>query len=168
MARQLVKQKDSNMKLNGLAINAPSVEYVVIPRQSGDVIIECGAVLDYEDFTNLNPQPTPPELLLPGGERKKDVEDKEYLKRIGDWARQKTAWLFIKSISNTPGLEWESVELSNPETWEGWQDELGSGFSDAEINRIMDGVLTANGMNQTKIDEALKSFLATREAAQKA
>jgi hypothetical protein len=157
------------MKINGIKVDAPSFEIVPILRPTGNIIIQCGAVLNYEDFENLYPRPVPPSMILAGGETKIDSTDKKYLKAIGEWAEAKTNWMVVQSLKATENFEWETVVENDPTTWGNWAKELEDAkFNSAEINRIFEGVTSACGLNQAKIDEALKDFLAGVAAAQKA
>jgi hypothetical protein len=75
--------------------------------------------------------------------------------------------MILKSLSATEGLEWEQVDMSKPETWHNYGDELvSSGFSPAEIFAITEAVMTACGLNQKKIDEATERFLAGQQVLQ--
>ncbi|HUP80812.1 MAG TPA: hypothetical protein VM260_19835, partial [Pirellula sp.] len=50
-------------------------------------------------------------------------------------------------------------------TWENYTTELKeAGFVDAEVSRIISGILDVNSVNEQLIDEARKSFLTTRES----
>lgn len=149
------------MKINGKKLDGPNIEVVVIPRQSGDLVFRAQAVLDYTDCDKLNPMPQPPKALLPGGRVQENVEDPKYKKAVDDWAVRKFYWMFIKSLEATEGLEWETVDLSKPETWENYKTEMKTaGLSPGEIGRIEMCVTDACGLNQSKIDEATKRFLA--------
>jgi hypothetical protein len=148
------------MKINGRKIG-PSIETVVIPREGEDFVFRAQAVLDYSEFDTNNPEPKPPEALMPGGERKLIYDNPKYQERVGEWAESKTHWMILKSLQATEGLEWETVKMEDPSTWPNYQEEMKtSGLSPAEINTIVQTVITANGLNQQKIDEALERFLA--------
>ncbi len=154
------------MKIHGKKLSGPNIEVIAIPRQSGDIIFKAQAVLDYKDFDSLNPVPKPPQIMRPGGITSFDVEDKDYKTKLRTWSLSKTDYMVLKSLSATPGLEWEDVNMSEPETWVNYRQEMqDSGLSPAEVSRIVDGVASACGLNQEKIDEATKRFLAL-EAAQ--
>ncbi len=153
------------MKIHGITLECPAIETVIIPRQSGPIIFKCRALnrKDEEDFEKICPSPEPPVVLLPGGATRKDVNSKGYQEKLSQWAQHSTNWLILKSLDATEGLEWDQVDLSNPETWDKYREELSSaGLSTPEIVRIIEGVTSANGLNQTKIDEAQKSFLASQ------
>lgn len=155
------------MKIAGKKLDGPSIETVVLPRQDGDVVIKAQAVLEYDEFEKICPQPEPPEVILKGGEKSYDFEDKNYTEKVQQYATQRTSWMFLKSLEATPDLEWETVNMADPDTWGNYFDELRKAFSLGEIHRIQEIVMDVNGINQKKIDEATKNFLAGREAQQK-
>ncbi len=156
------------MKLHGKTIDGPNVEYIVIPRQEGDIVFKAEAVLDYKDFDAICPRPMPPERIKPGGVRSLNVEDPKYKAEIEDWALNRTHWMILKSVQGTDGLEWETVDMSDPATWVNYIQEFeDAGLSQAEVSRIVDGVTTACGMNQDKIDQAQEAFLAGLAKEQK-
>ena len=156
------------MKLHGKKLDAPNNVIIPIPRESGDIILMASPILDYSDFEKMCPEPEPREMLKPGGVREIMFNDPEFLKARVEWGEKRTAWISITSLSATEGLEWENVQLGDPDTWSGWCDELkAGGITDFEISRIINAIFTANGFNQEKIDEALANFLAGREKAQK-
>ena len=149
------------MKIKGKKLDGPSIEVVVIPRQSGELVFKAQAVLDYTDCDKLNPMPQPPKKLLAGGEVQENVEDPKYIEAVDQWATRKFYWMLLKSLEATDGLEWETVKLNKPETWELYKTEMqAAGLSPGEIARIEMCVTDACGLNQTKIDEATKRFLA--------
>ena len=149
------------MKIKGKKLDGPNIEVVVIPRQSGDLVFKAAAVLDYTDCDKLNPMPQAPKKLLPGGETQEDVEDPKYVKAVDQWATRKFYWMLLKSLEATDGLSWDKVKLNKPETWELYKAEMQTaGLSPGEVARIEMCVTDACGLNQTKIDEATKRFLA--------
>ena len=149
------------MKINGRLFDGPSVETVVFPRQGGDVVFRAKAVLDFKPFEQICPTPIPKTVMKPGGERLTLLKEPVYVKAINDQAQRQTDWMVLQSLSATDGLEWDTVDLGDPSTWHRWVDELKSaGFSMLEINNLIDATTTACGMNQEKIEEATKRFLA--------
>jgi hypothetical protein len=148
------------MKINGQVITKPEDEVVVIPRRSGDLVFKARAV-DFSDFMKLCPAPQAPTMIVKGGGKSLNVEDKEYKKALSVWATQRTNWMIIKSLQATEGFEWETVKMDEPSTWGNFQQELeDSGLTALEINAVVQIVLDACGLNQKKIDEATKRFLA--------
>lgn len=156
------------MKINGQPINKPEDEIVVIPRRTGDLVFKARSV-DFADFIKMMPQPTPPMVIMKGGAKSHNIEDKDYKKAMEVWATQRTNWMIIKSLEATEGFEWETVKLEDPSTWGNFQKEFeDSGLTAVEINAIVSIVLDACGLNQKKIDEATKRFLAGQAPAQSA
>lgn len=155
------------MKIHGKKIHGLNTEVVVIPRQTGDIVFKAQAVLNYEDHDKINPMPKPPTRMLPGGVLQQNIEDPAYQKRLDEWATQKFYWMFVKALEATPGLEWDTVVMDNPESWGNYKKELeDSGFAPGEVARIEMCISDACGLNQSKIDEATKRFLAGQGQAQ--
>ena len=158
--RYLIIHERYVMKINGKIIEGPKPEVIVIPKGEDEYVFKAMPILDYEDFDKLCPVPLPPEKVLKGGEVQLDINDKEYSKKLTEWSKQKLSWMTLTSLSATEGLEWDTVDMSDPTTWENYTTELKSSFTDAEIQMIVSTVFTACGLNQDKIDEATKRFLA--------
>lgn len=150
------------MKILGKFISGPTTEVLVIPRGNDEFVIKAQAVLDFTDCEQINPMPQPPMIMRPGGVTQKNVEDPKYLKALETWSQQKTDWMILKSLSATEGLEWETVDISNPATWANYRSELEQTFTASELSMILGIVMTACGLNQAKIEEATKRFLATQ------
>ena len=149
------------MKIHGKKLDGPSIEVVVIPRQSGDLVFKAKAVLDYEECEKLNPMPQAPKRLMPGGAVQENTEDPRYKKAMTDWANRKFYWMLLIALQATEGLEFETVEMDDPSTWENYKQEMrDAGISPGELARIEICVSDACGLNQAKIDEATKRFLA--------
>ena len=156
------------MKLHGKTIEGPSVETIVFPRESGELVFKAQAILNYEEFEALAPQPEPPFMQRPGQQAIKDLHDKKYLEKYDIWLQQKVDYMIIKSLEATPGLEWDTVVMTDPTTWHNYKSEFSdSGISDAEVTQLISLVTSANGMDQDKIDQATKSFLAGQGEGQK-
>jgi len=74
--------------------------------------------------------------------------------------------MFLKAISATPGLEWETIKMDNPETWTNYEAELiAAGLTDPERLRIMQAYIEVQGLDDKKIEEATNSFLAGLQEA---
>ena len=149
------------MKIHGKEISGPDAQVVVSPRNDGDLVFKAQAVLDYSDFDKLNPMPQPPGVMRPGGVMSYDTSDTKYNTRIDDWAKSKTHFMVLKSLEATEGLAWDTVIMAEPDTWNLYQQEMNdAGLTPGEIGRIITCVTDACGLNQEKIDEATKRFLA--------
>ena len=155
------------MKMHGRTVKGRNIEVVVFRRPpledgtSGNIAFKAEAIPDYKDFNKLCPIPEPPEILKAGGVRTTNVKDKRFLAALDVWASQKTAYTVLRSLAVTDGLEWDSVELTKPETWVGWRKELEeSDFTDNEIAKIIEIVGIANCMDDGMLNAAREDFLA--------
>jgi len=153
------------MKYKGHQLKGCATEVIVLPRQSGDIVITVQAILDYDDFDKLAPRPEPPKKLLPGGITQMNVEDPEYRTALMKHVTYRTHWMILKSLQATPDLEFENVKMDDPDTWENYLEEFKTaGFAPVEVNKIIEAIMTVNGLNDKKIEEATKSFLAGQAA----
>lgn len=152
------------MKLKGKKIDGPSIETIIIPRGKNPedfIIFKAQAVLDYSEFDALCPRPKPPVKMLKGGKREIDQEAPSFQEAARVWATRRYSWTVLKSLEATEELEWETVDLGKPETWENYEKELEeSGFTIAEMNLIYEGVMSVNAMSNEKLEQAREAFLA--------
>ena len=157
------------MKINGKKIEGPNEEIIVIPRKDEDIVFRAKAVLNYEEFDKLCPTPIPPMIKKKGTDFPiPDIEDTNYQNKLATYATKRTSWMILKSLEATDGLSWDTIKMSDPDSWENFEKEMkDSGFSDIEINRIVIGVQTANCLNEEKLEEARKRFLASQQALAK-
>lgn len=158
------------MKIKGVDLGKPYIEPIVFPRGEGIIVLQAQAVLDYSEFYNLCPAPIPREGLRKDpatGQMVpfKDTTNKEYQAQMYAWSIQKVSWMVLESLKATPDLEWDTIVPNDPSTWGNYAEELKkANFTTTDIDRIVDGVLTVCGLNEAKIQEATKSFLAGRAA----
>ena|SRR6516164_7361632 len=152
------------MKIKGRKISGPNVEVIVIPRPDGDIVLKAQAILDHEPFRQLCPEPKPPKRIERGKGEVLNIEDPQYKKAIEWHNKARIDWLIITSLRATEDLEWETVDYAKPETWRNHEKELReSGFSEYELVRISNAVFAANGLDDTKIEQARERFLAGRQ-----
>jgi hypothetical protein len=151
------------MKLNGKKLEGPSVETVVLPREDGDLVFRCQAVLDYAEFDLLVKEPIPPTVTKRGETvAVADLTDRDYKKATEQYMLRRFNWMILKSLEATPNLVWETVKVNDPETWLKMDDELkAAGLAQAEIARLYVGATTANGLNEERIKEARARFFST-------
>jgi len=148
------------MKINGKEVIGNMPEVVVIPKGNEEFVFKATAILSYDEFDKLCPMPQPPTITKPGGVSYPNYDDKKYEAAVDEWATRKNAWMVLESLKVTDGLEWSTVVAGDPATWPNYMDELKLVFTAAEINCIIDLIFVANGLDQKKIDEATKRFLA--------
>lgn len=157
------------MKIKGKTFTEAPKKDIVILRGDEEVLFSIQAILNYDEFQELCPVPKPPVRQKAGGEITPVFDDPKYNKELTEWADRRSNWMFIKGLQATPDLEWESVILSEPDTWGNWKKEFAdAGFTDAQTAYLFRSMIDLNGLDSTKIEKATKDFLATRELRQKA
>lgn len=155
------------MKIKGKKLSNPNREIIAIPRAgSDDIIFIAEAILDYEEFDAMIPEPKPGVKVMKGGEKVLDFDSPNYKSELKNYGIKRYQWMVLKSLRATPDLEWETVNYGDPSTWHNYEKELkDAGFSNVEFNRILKGVSDANCLNEEKVEEARKRFLAGIEQA---
>lgn len=159
--RQLVPNLGSiTLKIKGKTVSGANVEYIVIPRgNDDDIVFKARAVLDFTPFDKLCPIPMPPKRKI-RGEDIPMLTDPNYQTQCTAYGQKKLAWILLESLKATEGLEWDTVDMDDQSTWLRFRDELNaSGFTGAEVDRILDGVVTVNALNAAKLDAARERFL---------
>lgn len=157
------------MKIKGVKVEGVNVEIIAIPRggDKPDIVFHAAAILDYEPFNKLCPEPKPPVKMVKGGGKEYNLEDVSYKDALKIHSEKRIAWMVIQSLKATPDLEWETVKEGEHRTWTNYEKELkDSGFSAIEIQRIVVGVMSANCLNEARIDEARENFLRGRQVPQ--
>jgi hypothetical protein len=156
------------MRIKGKKVVSKSQEVIPFPRAGGDIILIADAVQDWKEFDALLPEPQPPEKLKPGGVKLIDKQDPVYIKQMDEYAEQRTNYLVIASLQNTPDLEWETVDIKKPSTWGNYRKEMiESGFTEIEIGRLLRGVMRANSLDEDMIEEARSNFLHGSQGSEK-
>ena len=154
------------MKRLGKQIDARLVEVVVIPRPDDEFVFEARPVLseEYKIFDKLCPQPQPAMVVRPGNPTPvPKLDDSAYDAAFVKWGSLKTDYMFLVSLSATEWLEWETVKTDDPETWSNVRAELlDAGFAENEVLAIFKAAISANGLDDKKIEVATKNFLAGR------
>ncbi len=152
------------MRYKGQQLKGPKRETLVIPRENQeDIVFQAEAVMDFDDFEIICPPPSPPNKLIPGDPPRQipNSEDPKYKTEIRDWATKKQTWVILKSLSVTQDLEWEQVDINNPDTYELYMAELkDAGFNNAELQLIVGLALKVNSVDEDKMEEARQRFLA--------
>ena len=157
------------MKLNGAQVDARYIETVVIPRGDAQYVFKARPLTAEDDlfFEKVCPQPAPPTFQVPGGKVEADLTNAAFVLKKQEWSNSRSEYLFLKSLEATEDLEWETVLESDPSTWGNIEAELlSAGFLSPEIIRIFNIVILANGLDQSKIEKATKSFLAIQAQLQ--
>ena len=151
------------MKIGGKKISGPNVTTVVFPRGDNDedtLVFKIQAVLDMKDFEELCPLPEPPTIVKKDQSKSKDFNDAKYLAKIAKHNSLRFTYTVLKSLMATPGLEWETVKMNEPSTWENYDQDLkDAGISQAERNHLLMAVLDTNSVSEDRLKEARDHFL---------
>lgn len=149
------------MRIQGRELKGPNVELIVIPRGNDEpIVLKAQAILDYDHFNKVAPEPEAPWVMKPGTGKERDFKDRNYLAAMKNRAKLQTNYMFIKSLEVTEGLEWETIDINRPDTWLNFESELQSaGFSQIERGVIVRGIMTANCLSEDKIEEARQRFI---------
>jgi hypothetical protein len=149
------------MKLHGIKLEGPATKTIAIPRETGNLVFVFQAILETESFNKIYPPPIPPVKKMAGGTKVKVLDDPEFKKKTQEWAENKAHWMFLKSIAATPELEFETIDMANPETWKNYDVEFTSaGLTEPERLKLLQTYIEVQGLDEEKIEAATKSFLA--------
>lgn len=153
------------MKYKGKEISKVNREIIPLTREDGDIILIATAIENWDEFESLVSEPVPPEILKPGGRKIINRDDPKYKQEMSKYAEMRTSYMIVKSLSDTPDLEFELIDLKKPETWGNYVEEFRqAGVTEYEQIRIMQGVMRANALDEEMIKEARERFL--QEASQ--
>lgn len=151
------------MKFNGTRISAPKPVTVKFYREEGELEFVCKAILDFEDFEKLVPEPEPPVFVPTGpnaGVRRKDYNNPAYLEAKNKRNKLKARYVFLYSIKDTPNLEFEHLDPLDPDTWDKIEEEFSS-FTPQEVSKLYEAVNSAQMPNGETEEEAMQSFFQT-------
>ncbi len=155
------------MKING-RVPTPYEIVKVFPRQDGNLVFKFRAVMNMGEYDEQFPRPTAPKKLVAGIGEINDFQNPTFAEALNRWCSSKADWVFLKSIAVTDGLEWATVDMSDPTTFRNYiNDFLAVGVTDPEIATLMRAANEVNGLNDEKIEEATQSFLASLVAQAK-
>ena len=152
------------MKIAGKKIEGLNEEHIFIPRGETEIHLIARAVVDFEEFDRLCPQPKTRKMRGRDGKVTDRPNDSQYDLAMDQWGKKKIGYLVVKSLAATPDLEFETVNINDSDTYGQWQNELyEAGFSEAEIARVLNGVMIACGLDESKVEAARKRFLTGRQ-----
>lgn len=156
------------MRIAGKDFKQAVIDVVPIFRGDDVTYIKVQALNIKNEFEELCLRPEPPVKVNKKGERITDIEDKEYKKKLEEYSTHMVEFMIIKSLAINEDLQWEIVKMGDPSTWCMWRDELlDSGLLEAEVNKIQMAIFTVNSLNDDRVEEARKSFLAELRERQK-
>lgn len=115
---------------------------------------------DLNDYEKQWPAPKPPMKTEPGKKPVPYLEDKNYKIEMSQWIGRKYDWIYVTTLRNTPGLEWEKVKLADIMTYTHWQSELMElGLTVPMWNHLYSRILAVNGLDDAKLAQAREDFL---------
>lgn len=127
------------------------------------IYIQASVLLDYDEFDEMCPAPEAPEVKKDGQAPFLNYNDPNYRLALEDHNRKRLDWIFLKSVAGTPGLEWDTVDLKDPATWENYSTELReAGFTPVQVKKLIEEVYLLQAIDEDRVEEARKSFLATQ------
>lgn len=151
------------MKIKGVEIRKVNEDILVFPRDDGDIVLKFRAVLNYNDFEKLYPEPKPPIRTGRGGVEIPKLDDPVYKDQLSKRNRSHTHWLVMQTLSATDDLSWEKIDPNDHTTWLDLPKEFElSGFTQAEVAMIYQKVFEVNSLDTEKVDAARERFLAQK------
>jgi len=155
------------MKIGGVEVKGPNEVLLVLPRGEEDIVIRARAVMDMDAFEELCPEPKPPVLRTKAGVEP-NVDDPGFKQQMANYNEKRLAYIVVKSLEPSE-IEWDLVDPESPQTLDKWQEDFqAAGLSTVEINRILQTVMEANALDESKIEAARQVFLrGQRQLAEK-
>lgn len=151
------------MKINGKTVSTPEAEILVIPRGDDKLILKIAPVF-VKDFIKQFPEPASEiTVTKPDGTTEKKPNP-NYVQEHRQWVLDQTDWMYITSLSQTEGLEWDTVDLNDRSTFKNWQTDLSSVLLQGELLKIFEKVNQVMSLDGDKITKATEDFL--REQAE--
>jgi hypothetical protein len=146
------------MRVGGIEVKGPNEEILVLPRGEATIVFRAQAVMDWDTFNALCPEPHPPGKLVKGAWIP-DPSDPSFRTIQAVYEDRRLAYLIIKSLELSQ-IEWDSVSLDDPNTWTNYlTDFRKADISGVEIQLIINCVMRANSLDENKLEEARKVFL---------
>lgn len=148
------------MKVNGKTLTGPRIVKTYLPTSDGGAVeFQFRPLRADEKYTDICPRPNPPEVIQPGGIRSANPEDAGYKIALKAWSDRKWDWEFLKSVSQTTGLEWETVDPEKAETWGNWENEVNEHFGPSAAAHLTNCFVDAQFITEDGIERARASFL---------
>ena len=137
----------------------PPVDFLVLPRAGGELVIKARGVSDMDEFDKICPEPIATSVLMANGESVPETDSKDYLSQKITRAKKRYDYLVIKSLAPSD-IEWDNVRENDSNSWVNWRSDLtDNGFTSFECNLIFDLVLSVNSLDDAKLEKARKVFL---------
>ena len=157
-----MKIKGKNVKKVGDVVYGPEL----IDRGDGEIHgFYAKAVLDFQEFNELCPPPTPPVTAFgKDGKKTYDENSPKHKDNLRRHDRQYHGYYILKTLAPTElDLTDEGVSFDDPETWDKVDDVLKDLLGHFEYARLMRFVDAANSIDPDKMAANLETFF--QEAA---
>lgn len=146
------------MKINGQSIHVPFEKTIYIYRLPENIAIQAKAVPFLEDFERLCPEPKRMKVMVDGKFSHFDDAHPKYQAKVKEHNVQYLNYLVLRTLD----IEWDTVDLEDPETWGNWKKEASaSGFSNAECNRLANECVAVHNPTAEMVDQMRDDFLRT-------
>lgn len=149
------------MKIKGLDIKSKPYDEATFNIVGTPVTIRARVVTDYKQFNEIFPEPKAPNKRMASGEIIPQFNDPAYRKKIQTYSDAKTVYMLVTSLSETEDLDWETIDLANPETltMDNLINEFAeAGIPDAVASKIINLATSVNGLTEKIVDTARQSF----------
>lgn len=155
------------MKIGGIEVQGPNESVLHLPHHDTVVTFRARALLDtdFDHFNAVCPYPSPPVTQTKNG-TKENLDDPGYKQQVANYEEKRLGWMVMTSLEPT-GIEWESVEPDKPNTWRKFRDDFRkAGFGAVQISRIVNLVMDANCLSESKMEWAREVFAHGQQAPQ--
>ncbi len=153
-----ILREELTMKIGGKEIKGLCIETLVLPREDGDIVIRAQALLDFDEFDKLCPEPKAPVRLTKKG-KEPHLEDETYRQMLATHNAQRIAYMVIVALEPS-NIEWDTVDINDPKTWMNYSEDFKkAGVSDIEVGHVVSTVMQANALDESKLEQARDLFL---------
>ena len=154
-------------RIKGRKISAPKPIQLAFPRGEDEpIVLTIGAVMSYERFEQLCPDPKPPVIMKPGRPPFKDFNSPTYQRKVEAHGVLRGKYMILHSLLHTEDFQFETVNPDDPATWDNLDAELQEAFTQPEIGMIYQAVFNVNAPNEEARKQALENFSALQAAEQ--
>jgi hypothetical protein len=113
-----------------------------------------------KEADDLYDLPEPPTITLKGGKKMKDRNDPDYLKAVTEMGERKFNYFLIKGLTATEDLEFEDVDVEDPDTYDMLDEEFKkAGITSVMKLKLIEAALEANQISDAAIKAAEQDFL---------
>lgn len=151
------------MKINGVTPDKATAIYPApnkpLTFKRGDSFLAFYAqpVWSFRDFHAMCPVPENTHYRFEKGGKTKDPDHPAYLEQLALYGRKRWGYMVLKTLEPS-NIEWDTVSLSDPNTWLNVEDELRAVLSFYEFAKVIELVETANALDDDKLEENAQSF----------